>query len=254
MLLIPSAKAENMHPSPLQKTFLQVEWRKLIMANYKIDPSLLAKYLPAGTELDFWNGTCYVSLVGFLFLNTRVKGIAVPFHTNFEEVNLRFYVKRQEQGTYKRGVVFLKEIVLKPALAWVANTLYGEHYETRAMRHFWTAKPNALEVGYGWKNQQWYHLKVTAAPTPVPIGAGTEAEFIIEHYWGYTQRGRSKTSAYEVTHPRWEVYPVKNFSIDVDFGLSYGPDFSGLTSAAPVSVFLAEGSAITVKEGGLLSL
>ena len=41
--------------------FLKAEWRKLVLANYAIDPSLLSKYVPAGTTLDLWKGTCYVS-------------------------------------------------------------------------------------------------------------------------------------------------------------------------------------------------
>lgn len=116
-------------------SFLKAEWRKLALANYIIDQKLLVKYLPAGTELDLWNGNCYVSLVGFMFVNTKLLGIKIPFHTNFEEVNLRFYVKRFDQGEWKRGVVFIKEIVPKPALTFVANTVYNENYETLPMEH-----------------------------------------------------------------------------------------------------------------------
>ena len=96
----------------MQKTFLSAEWRNLLMANYEIDPAVLKKYLPCHTELDEFNGVHYVSLVGFLFTNTRLKGIAFPFHSTFEEVNLRFYVRYKEDNQWKRGVVFIKEIVV----------------------------------------------------------------------------------------------------------------------------------------------
>ena len=92
-------------------SFLNAEWRKLILANYEIDPNILKKYIPAHTELDIWNGRCYVSLVGFMFVNTKMLGMKIPFHINFEEVNLRFYVKHKSKGEYKRGVVFIKEII-----------------------------------------------------------------------------------------------------------------------------------------------
>ena len=111
-------------------SFLKAEWRKLVLINYAVDPALLKKYLPYKTELDFWNNTCYVSLVGFLFVNTKMLGLKIPFHVNFEEVNLRFYVKHLDKGEWKRGVIFLKEIVPKAAITIVANTLYGEHYQT----------------------------------------------------------------------------------------------------------------------------
>src|SRR4051812_37339218 len=121
----------------MTNTFLKAEWRKLAMINYAVDKKLLEPYLPRHTELDYWNNTCYVSLVGFMFLNTRIKGVKVPFHINFEEVNLRFYVRYKEAEIWKRGVVFIQEIVPLPALTFVANTIYQEHYQTRPMKHRW---------------------------------------------------------------------------------------------------------------------
>src|SRR5690606_42008242 len=129
-------------------SFLSAEWRKLALGNYEVDPVLLKSYLPFGTELDFWNDTCYVSLVGFMFLNTRLLGISVPFHRNFEEVNLRFYVRYKEGNEWKRGVVFIKEIVPKAAITLVANTIYGENYQTMKMAHLWEETPEARTVGY----------------------------------------------------------------------------------------------------------
>lgn len=106
------------------------------MANYAVNRKLLDKYLPGGTEIDIWNDTCYVSLVGFMFQDTKVKGLSIPFHVNFEEVNLRFYVRFNDNGEWKRGVVFIKEIVPRPALTWVANAVYKENYETMPMKTF----------------------------------------------------------------------------------------------------------------------
>jgi len=129
------------------KTFLMAEWRKLALANYAVVPALLAPHVPAKTELDLWNGTCYVSLVGFMFLNTTIKGFRIPLHVNFEEVNLRFYVKYQDPAVGpKRGVVFIKEIVPRAALTFVANTVYGEHYQTLPMRHTWQNLEDSLKV------------------------------------------------------------------------------------------------------------
>ena len=174
-------------------SFLTAEWRKLIMANYEVEPALLQPYLPHMTELDLWNGTCYVSLVGFLFLDTRLMGVKIPFHANFEEVNLRFYVKYMEGGDWKRGVVFIKEIVPKAALTFVANTWYKEHYQTLPMRHQWKEDKEERSVRYEWKHQgQWQSLAVEATVVPSPIAAGSEAEFISEHYWGYTRVGAQK--------------------------------------------------------------
>ncbi|MCF8243593.1 MAG: DUF2071 domain-containing protein [Saprospiraceae bacterium] len=229
-------------------SFLNAEWRKLALTNFEVEPSLLFKYLPQGTELDIWNGRCYVSLVGFMFKKVRVLGIPVPFHTEFEEVNLRFYVRHFSEGEWKRGVVFINEFVPKIAIAQVANLLYKEHYKSMPMRHRWEIKAASQEVQYDWKmGGQWHSLKVEAGLEALPLQPGSEAEFITEHYWGYSRHDEHTTIEYQVTHPKWEVYEVKNHEIKADFALNYGEDFRLLNGMKPTSVMLAEGSAITVE-------
>lgn len=230
-------------------TFLTAEWKKLIMANYSVDPEMLKPYLPYKTELDYYNGSCYLSLVGFLFQNVKVKGFSIPFHTTFEEVNLRFYVKYKSGEEWKRGVVFIKEFVPKPAVAFIANTLYRENYETVPMKHHWQIDTNQLQIAYEWKKKQWNNISVRADNNPVSIIPGSEEEFITEHYWGYARFADALTNEYEVVHPKWDVYPVTDYDINVDFSVSYGAGFSFLNNVQPTSIFVAEGSDITVKAG-----
>jgi uncharacterized protein YqjF (DUF2071 family) len=237
-------------------TFLTAEWRKLIMAQYAVDPGVLAPWLPVGVELDLYEGDCLVSLVGFLFDRVRVKGIAIPFHTRFEEVNLRFYVARTEaDGTRKRGVVFVREFVPRAAITLIANSLYEEPYATLPTHSTITRTDEALSVRYSWLHQQlWQSLAVEASPVAEAILAGSEAEFITEHYWGYTKRTGPQgsggyTSQYEVKHPRWETYPVRSYEVRADFGALYGPGFGFLNGQTPSGVLLAEGSAVSVHSG-----
>ena len=235
-------------------SFLKAEWRKLAIVNYVIDPKILKKDLPFGTELDFWKEKCYVSLVGFRFLNTKLLGFKIPFHVNFSEVNLRFYVRRFSGDEWRRGVVFIKEIVPKPALSFVANTVYNENYETLTMKHAWHQENKQLEIAYSWKKKgNWQEFKVIADNTPTPLEADSETEFITEHYWGYASVNTHKSNEYQVTHPRWDIYPVKNYEINVDFGLTYGSRFAFLNDLTPASVMLAEGSEITVETKNSIS-
>jgi uncharacterized protein YqjF (DUF2071 family) len=229
--------------------FLKAEWRKLAMANYSVDRKIVEKYLPYKTELDTWSDICYVSLVGFMFLNTRLKGVKIPFHTNFEEVNLRFYVRFKDHEGWKRGVVFIKEIVPRHALTFVANTIYKENYETMNMNHSWIKSGDSLTVEYQWRKKNWNSFKVKAEMDAVDIHDGSKEEFITEHFWGYTAIAPNRTSEYGVEHPRWKVYPIREHSINVDFGDVYGQDFKFLLNERPESVFLAEGSEIVVKAG-----
>lgn len=227
--------------------FLQAEWRKLAIVNYEIDPDLLMKYLPEGTELDFYKGKCYVSLVGFMFLNTKLLGFPIPFHRNFEEVNLRFYVKKKENESWKRGVVFIKEIVPKPALSLVANSVYKENYHTMPMKNSIMEKDEEQLIKYSWKDKSWYSIQITAENKAQAMKADSEFEFITEHYWGFTKT-ESTTSEYEVCHPKWDCYFVKDHQLNIDFQKIYGNDFDCLNHQEPVSVMLAEGSEIQVKK------
>lgn len=222
------------------------------MANYSVDKQILEAYLPHRTEIDFWNGVCYVSLVGFMFLNTKVKGFKIPFHANFEEVNLRFYVRYKDNGEWKRGVVFIKEIVPKASLTFVANTIYKENYETMPMSHSWQTVNDSLTVEYKWRKNRWNLIRVVADNVATGIQDGSEEEFITEHYWGYTKIRDNRTSEYGVEHPRWDVYRTIDYSVDVDFGDVYGQTFGFLKTETPRSVFLAEGSEIQVKEGSVV--
>jgi len=216
------------------------------MANYEIDPGILKKYIPVGTELDTWNNKYYVSLVGFMFLKTKLLGVTIPFHSNFPEVNLRFYVRYRSGSDWKRGVVFINEFVPKPAITFVANNLYKERYVTYTMKHKWEID-DKLSIGYYWKkNSEWNKLEVIANSKFNELKVGSKEEFITEHYWGYSSIGKNKTGEYEVAHPRWNIYPVETHIIDCNFKKLYGDDFDILNYKQPASVFLAEGSPVTI--------
>ncbi|MEZ4844935.1 MAG: DUF2071 domain-containing protein [Bacteroidia bacterium] len=209
----------------------------------------------AGTKLDLWNDKCYVSLVGFMFQNTRLLGIKIPFHVYFEEVNLRFYVKRFDNGIWKRGVVFIKEIVPKRALTFVANTVYNENYETLPMSHVWQEAETGNTIKYSWTKQGFENsILVKSRSNSLEIEPDSETEFITEHYWGYAKVNNQKTNEYEVTHPKWKVYDVMDYAIHVDFGLVYGKQFQFLNHLNPISVMLAEGSEISVKGKRILEV
>ncbi len=228
------------------RKFLTAKWQDLIMANYEIEPSLLAEFLPEGTKPDFHDGKCFASLVAFMFLDTRVLGLPIPFHINFEEVNLRFYVRRETPDEVKRGVVFIKEIVPRRAIALVARNFYGEPYEAWKMNHVKTGN----ELIYAWrKGDSTNQLKVEIGENLGVPDVDSHGEFIIEHYWGYTKRGANRTDEYKVEHPKWELFEVNYAEIDVDFGKLYGEKFDFLSKTEPHSIFMAKGSEVAVYKG-----
>ncbi len=230
---------------PLQ--FLRAKWKNLIMANYSVDPSILEPYLPAGTSLDYFEGKAYVSLVGFLFAKTKIFGIPVPFLGTFEEINLRFYVVKKIGNEKKRGVVFINEAVPFKSVAWMANFFYKEHYSVLPTRHYWEKNTRNRLIEYYWKKKErWNCIQVEADTVSKSMKPQSLEEFIFEHYLGFTKISDTNSSSYEVVHPRWSTFEVKNFKVDCDFESMYGPSFAHLSSKLPDSVMLAKGSDISV--------
>lgn len=234
--------------------FLSAEWRHLAMVNYEIDPALLLPSVPRGTELDSWNGRTFVSIVGFLFLHAKVLGFSIPFHQNFEEVNLRFYVRRKGEEGWRRGVVFIKEIVPKRTIAALARALYNEKYVSMTMRHQIELEPNSRSQGgsveYAWRHKgRWNHLRVKTVGGLQKTIVGSQEEFITEHYWGYSAQRDGGCMEYRVEHPPWLVWQVSESSLDCDVARLYGLEFVDALTSAPSSAFLAEGSPIVVYEG-----
>lgn len=239
----------NTDPAP----FLTAEWRHLAMVNYDIDPATLKPFVPEGTELDDWNGRTLASLVGFLFLDTRVLGIPIPFHRNFEEVNLRFYVRRRTAEGWRRGVVFVKEIVPRLAIALVARVLYGENYVALPMSHRlegFLASGEPSRVRYGWRTRRTENwIRMEAGGDFFEAEEGGEAEFITEHYWGYAGRRGGGAVEYRVEHPRWRIRNAADCEVQCDAAALYGDRFRDLLQSPPASAFLAEGSEVTVFKG-----
>jgi len=234
--------------------FLTAYWKNLVMANYEINPELLIDFLPMKTGLDFYNDRCFVSLVGFMFLDTKVLGIPVPFHKNFEEVNLRFYVKHKAGDEWKRGVTFIKEIVPKGLIKLVANNVYSEKYDSMPMKNELNISDISINTGYFWNfENNWNFIKAGADKKSFMAAAGSEEEFITEHYWGYTKINERETSEYQVEHPKWKLHDVRTHEINCDFGKLYGERFSVLNKTLPSSIFLAEGSEIIVRKGNKIS-
>jgi hypothetical protein len=214
--------------------------------------------VPRGTELDSWGGRTFLSIVGLRFVRTRVLGLPVPYHRDFDEVNLRFYVRRKGPEGWRRGVVFIKEIVARAAVAWVARAVYHENYVIHPVRHE-ILLPRAGgadggEVSYSWRvGGRWNRLEASVEGEPLVPDEESEEAFIAEHYWGYTRRRDGSTLEYQVEHPRWRIWRATRARLDCDARATYGPELSIFLSATPVSAFVADGSSVLVRRAVLLA-
>ena len=235
-----------------RRPFLTARWESLVLLNYPCRREWLEPLVPSGTELDTWQGDTLVSLVGFLFTDTRLLGVPVPFHRTFEEVNLRFYVRRRgPDGVMRRAVVFVRELVPRVAIAWTARAIYNEPYLAVPMSHAIALDPaHGGRAQYGWRHRhEVFALEAAANGPAAALEPETEAAFITEHYWGYTRQRDGGTLEYEVVHPPWRVWTAASHSFRGDATALYGPHFADLLRTSPRSAFVAAGSAVEVHVG-----
>jgi len=236
--------------------FLTGRWQTLVMLNYEADPEVLKRLAPPGTEPEIWQGKAYASLVGFEFLQARLHRCYIPFHQNFEELNLRFYVRRRTAEGWRRGVVFAKQFAPRPAVALVARGCYNQNFHAVPMRR--EIKPATVnhppEVAYYLRNNgRWAVLRATgvgAAALPV---RGTLDEFIVEHYWAYCGQRNGRTMEYKVEHPPWRVWQAINGEFTGDVARLYGKDWTETLGAPPISTLIAEGSAVGTCKGRMIA-
>ena len=242
---------------PLDQIFLRASWKNLVALSYPADPTVLGPLVPSGLELDLFEGRAYVSLVGFLFLGTSAMGVRLPFCQRFEEVNLRFYVRRRGPEGIRHGVVFVKELVPRWVIAAGARWLFGEPYRTVPMRSRLELddgghpRPGGL-LEYEWRSGgRWHRLSARAVLPLGPVEAGSRSEFLVERHWGYTPR-RGGTLEYRVRRPGWRVCPASHASLEADTRALFGPVFGPILEGAPAAAIVADGSAVTVSHGDRL--
>jgi uncharacterized protein YqjF (DUF2071 family) len=236
-----------------KSVFLSAEWRDLVMLNYEVDSRLLDKFVPSGTELDSFLGKTYVSLVGFRFSRTKLFGyVAVPLHSDFDEINLRFYVRRKEGDEVRRGVVFIAEIVPLRAIATIARLVYGENYLCLPMKHQ-ISNDSQKTIEYQWQlENKWCRLSAQASGAGALPTKDSLEQFITEHYWGYSCQRGGGCLEYYVSHVPWRVWPSATAAFEGDASALYGVELSRVLQRRPSSAFIADGSPVSVLKGRLI--
>jgi uncharacterized protein YqjF (DUF2071 family) len=228
------------------RPFLTAEWHHVLAVTYAVDAALLLPHVPPGAEIDELEGSPRVSVVAFGFRHTRVRGIAVPGHVTFPEINLRFYVRLGGE----RAVVFIREFVSRPAIALVARLRYNEPYRTIRMRETVIAPgvgPDArLGVRHCFGPRHRHRLEAWADPIArEPDGASPEY-WLTHHDVGLGTARDGRTQSYRVEHPVWPLHEVHDLRVDVDFAALYGRPWRFLAETRPSHVTLAAGSAVRI--------
>jgi uncharacterized protein YqjF (DUF2071 family) len=222
--------------------FLTAEWHHVLGVTYAADAQLLEPHLPRGAQIDELDGSPRVSLVAFGFRHTRVRGIPVPGHIAFPEINLRFYVRLAGE----RAVVFIREYVPRPAISLVAKLAYNEPYRTTRMEHVVTAARDAVHVRHRFGPRKASRLEAIASLDGRLPEEGSPEHWLTHHHLGVGRTRDGRARSYRVEHELWALHDVLTLNVEVDFGTLYGPEWACLATTEPSHVTLAAGSQVRV--------
>jgi uncharacterized protein YqjF (DUF2071 family) len=188
-----------------------------------------------------------LSLVAFHFADNRVLGVPIPFAREYDQINLRFYVRRRlEDGGWRRGVVFLRELApAKPVVAG-ARFVYGERYDcvpvTARVRPPGAAGTRGGRAVYRWRDRHQVHRLAVDFHGPAALpGPGSLEDFLTDRHFGYVSAERA-TREYRVDHPPWRVWPATDARLSHGIADAFGRRFERALDRAPLSAFVAEGS------------
>lgn len=230
----------------VSRSFLTAEWHHVLGVTYPVDEALLAAHLPRGARIDELDGSPRVGIVAFGFRHTRVRGLAIPGHVSFPEINLRFYVRLHGE----RAVVFVREFVPRPAISLVARLFYNEPYHTIPMRETVIAPgrgPRArLGVRHRFGARHRNSIEAWACPVARAPDPGSSAYWLTHHAVGLGTARDGHARSYRVEHPVWALHAVSELRVDVDFATLYGAEWGHLAQAQPSHVTLATGSAVRI--------
>lgn len=231
------------------KLSISSEFRKVALLNYIVPPEVVEKYLPKYTKPDFYNGNCFISLVGFQVKKLKVSDVKVPLIKDFDEIDLQIYVKRFDGARWVKGVVIISRIFDQPGAATLTNTLFKTNYTSMPTTSEVNETEEGLEVKYSWQlNGKEQSFSVKSNNLAAPYDKDTEAAFILDRSLGFIKAGEEETFQYTINHASWHLYTVEEYAVDVDFSRQFDPVLNILNTMVPQSVILTEGSTVEIGE------
>lgn len=233
---------------------ISTEFKKVALFNYIVPEEVVKKYLPKHIKPDFYNGNCYISLVGFQVSKLKVAGVKVPLLKDFDEIDLQIYVKRFNGAKWEKGVVVVSRIFDQPGAAPLANTLFKANYSSVPTSGKVNETENTLEVQYFWQlNGKEQKFSVKSNKLAAPYDKESEAGFLLDRPYGFIKVSKEETLRYEIKHAGWHLYTVEEYAVDVDFSRQYDPVLNVLNSMVPQSVILTEGSTVEIGENQVVT-
>ncbi len=200
-------------PSPVARPVMVQSWNEIVFVHWRYDPSEVQRLLPAGVEVDTFDGSAWVGLIPF-----HMDGLGFPpsiLHPlphvgSFPEVNIRTYVRSRG----RRGVYFLSLDIDRYLPAVVARLGYRIPYCVGDVRHVRVGDRVMSSVDRRWPSSG----RGATASLSVRVGSAVDADPLtafLTARWGLISSNPYGRFGYApVEHPAWQLHEAEIEHLD----------------------------------------
>lgn len=179
-------------------------WRHLLFANWPVDADRIDARLPDALSVQTHDGTGWLTIVPFVNVNVRPRGLPEQAGIPLRELNLRTYVTHEgEPGIYffnldAQGLLSVLGARLTHHLPYYYARIDAE----------WTGDRMAFESRRYHPGARPARFAATYRPTGDPFEAdpGSRAEFLTERRRLYTLATDGTVRQTDVSHERFTLY------------------------------------------------
>jgi uncharacterized protein YqjF (DUF2071 family) len=189
-------------PMPPGPWVMTQTWHDLLFAHWPVDADSLRAQVPAGFELDRFDGATWLGIVPFHMTNVAPRLVpALPWVSAFPELNVRTYVTVGG----KPGVFFFSLDAGNPLAVGAARALLNLPYYSAAM----TADVSDGAVAYTSRRRSAPaaefagHYRGLGDRRPAP--RGTLEYFLTERYCLYAVDHAFRAYRLDIHHPPWQL-------------------------------------------------
>jgi uncharacterized protein len=207
--------AHRTWPMPESPWIMTQTWHDLLFAHWPVDADSLRSRIPAGFELDLFDGQAWLAIVPFHMSNVAPRGVpALPWISAFPELNVRTYVRVND----KPGVYFFSLDAANPVAVGVARLLVHLPYYAASM----TVEEHAGRIHYRSRRRRGPLSADASDKAPAtfvgdyrPTGdlhapvRGTLEYFLTERYCLYTVDNSFRGFRLDIHHPPWPLQPAE---------------------------------------------
>jgi uncharacterized protein YqjF (DUF2071 family) len=197
---------------PDAQVVIRQDWHHLLFLHWEVPPAELQALLPAGLDLDTFEGKAYVGLVPFTLTGVRpILTPPLPWISSFHEINVRTYVHRngRDPGVWFFSLDASSAIAVAAARAAYKLPYFHAHidFDAGPAIRFDSKRDGTAPVHA--------HIRYAPAETPAARAAVNSLEFfLVERYLLYAVDEHHDLYRARVHHQPYPLQRAELHSLD----------------------------------------